>query len=452
MRPKFLSRFDSASDMVNANNMFLHGKVFRGLKVPYLATWYAHVINSFPVSWRKKLYGYGGKIDSTSYQKIGQIRADDISQWICDIHPDKKFPAIAIGSSNGAFNHLYALAGIPWLPQTFLIPIKKGRHFSVDHPKDTIRWSKEHAPAFLEHNPNWSLSQMMDPVQDRTRSGDIAYFRIKMIHLAQGYLNFFKERLEPGGTIIVSRSSLKWPVIRIGPRHTFQFGGLGTLDPDEYYNGSQRVTDFLKQEGSDVTKWDIPQPDEIRPEAEWGFEDTLLESIQELAEREGFEVHQLEFDHPQDASGKVADIYRSMYQRQNQPDNRLYMESFNILSPLLTLKTGTVPYWMFFNSESAADMAEDYLLNSPQYDEILMTMLSNGKMSVGMADIDRLQTLLSYSGKRASFVGMDVEKYPFDLGVYVRYAHDFEKSVPERYPVHQISISEFREYCDKYFN
>lgn len=451
MRPKFLSHFDSASDFVNANNLFLHNKVFRGQKLPYSGIVYSNLINSLPVSFRKKLYGFGGKVEAFSYKKINSINADEISNWIYDIHPKKKFPAIAIGSSNGALNHLYALLGIPWLPQTFLIPVNTGKSLSVDHPRDTIEWSAKHAPAFLRNNTKWQLSQMMDPVQDRVRAGEIAYFRIKMISMNKWYLKFLKERLEPGGVIIIINSGIKWPVIKIDSGHTFQFGGLGTLPAEEFYNGSKRISRFLEKEKSSVKKWDIPQPDAESPEAEWGFETSLLKDISGFADEKGFKKYMISYNHPQETSEGIAEMYREFYRHKNQPDDRLFIESFNILSPLLTLKTGSVPYWLFFNTQSATEMLNRYLKNTGSYNEIFATILSNGKRSLGMAEISDFENILSHAEKKSGFIGMNKNKYPFDLGVYLRFAGDIKKIIRERYPVHQISFSGFHNNYSKYF-
>ena len=83
--------------------------------------------------------------------------------------------------------HLCAALGIPWLPQTVLIPVYKGESLSPDKPKETIDWTKKPAEGFLKNNPDWQLHHMMDPSQDRLRVGQIAYFRVKKLKLGKWY-------------------------------------------------------------------------------------------------------------------------------------------------------------------------------------------------------------------------------------------------------------------------
>ncbi len=439
--PGFLSRFDSSTDMASGLSSFHKGEIFK--KVSIGGSLYSWMINSIPATWRKKLYTYGGKYDATSYKNISQIDAEQISKWIYHSYPEKRYQAIAIGSSNGALSHLYSALNIPWLPQTFLIPINKEQEHQVDKPEDTINWSESAGSVFLKHNPEWHLSQMMDPVQDRIRSGSIAYFRIKKQSLGYWYLKFLKERLQPGGTIIIADCELKWPVIKIGDKHTFQYGGLGTYQPDEYYHGSDRISTFLKEVNAPADHWKISEPDSEGPEAEWGFDETLMSDIMQLAEKEGLKVSKIKFNHPQDISSNIADIYREWYRRNNQIHDRLLVESFTVHSPRLTIQTSSVPYWLFFNSVKAAEMMEQYLDETELFNEIYMMILSHGKTLGGVANIRQWESILSRAGRSGQFVGMDKNKYPIDFGVFTRYTKALQKAIPDRYPVRQMTIKYF---------
>ncbi len=447
--PDFLSRFDSSTDMVNGLASFHHGNVFK--KVSTGGPLYSKLINSLPASWRKKFYTYGGMYDATSYKKLPEIDAEEISRWVFNLYPEKKYPAIAIGSSNGALSHLYTALGIPWLPQTFLVPINKGEKHSVDVPEETIRWSESAGAVFLNNNPDWRLTQMMDPVQDRIRSGIIAYFRIKKLKLGPWYTKFIKERLQTGGTIFIADCNLKWPVITIGHNHTFQFGGLGTYQPEEYYYGSKRITSFLKDVKSDVEHWQISEPDSQAPEAEWGLDEALTSDILQLAEKESYKLSKISFNHPQDISPKIADMFREWYRRNNQESDRLLVESFTVHSPLLTIQTSSVPYWLFFNSEEAAHMIEKYLNDAGTYNEIYMMILSHGKTLGGVTGIHHWENILSRAGKTGQFVGMDKNKYPVDFGVFTKYTKALQKTISERYPVRQISIEDFNNTYTQIF-
>ena len=94
------------------------------------------------------------------------MRAEEIARWASDLYPRRTYPALAIGSSNGALVHLYAALGIPWLPQTILIPVRQNVA-GPDQPKEAMAFGAEHAPRLLAANPELQLHHMHDPNQDR---------------------------------------------------------------------------------------------------------------------------------------------------------------------------------------------------------------------------------------------------------------------------------------------
>ena len=435
LAPSFISRFDSATDMVGSLSSFLKGEVFEGVGATPSNEIYAKLVNNLPDSWIQKLYTYGGITDSTSCKEIKEIDAEETDKWIYNVYPEKKYPAIAIGSSNGAMIHLCAAMGIPWLPQTLLIPVHKGSTFPVDEPIKTMEWAKEPGDTFLKNNPNWQLHHMMDPSQDRLRVGPIAYFRVKKLKLGKWYRKFIEERLEPGGSIIVIDCQQEWPTVKLGDRHYFQFGGMGAISPEEYYQGSERIRDFLQNQKSEAEYWEAPEPTGKSPEAEWGFEPALLEDLEDFCRTKSFTLSKISFEYPQEPSPFIADLYRWWYPMVKLPSERLLVESFTVHAPLLTIRKGSIPYWLFFNVDPAADILEEYLKASPPFEEIYMMILSHGKDSLGHTSVERWRSLMDYAKSRHDFVGVDEEKYPKDLAVYARYSPDFKKKIEEEYPL-----------------
>src|SRR2546426_8710603 len=126
------------------------------------------------------------------------------------LHPRGKFPAVAIGSSNGAATHLFAALGIPWLPQTFLMPVKRSGP-QPDDPQADFNWAQEPARIFLEHNPDVQLHHMQYPNQDRLMIQRMTYLRLKRLRLGAANENFLRRALDPGGTILLVECNLKWP-------------------------------------------------------------------------------------------------------------------------------------------------------------------------------------------------------------------------------------------------
>ncbi|HEV8714852.1 MAG TPA: hypothetical protein VGX03_18735 [Candidatus Binatia bacterium] len=104
--------------------------------------------------------------------------AEQVAAWMVSLYPQHKYPAVMVGSSNGAAVHLCAALGIPWLPQTFLIPVaRSGIH--PDEPHADAEWAEKPARVLLEKNPDIQLHHMHDPVQDRLMIQRMTYCRPK---------------------------------------------------------------------------------------------------------------------------------------------------------------------------------------------------------------------------------------------------------------------------------
>jgi len=104
-----------------------------------------------------------------------KVLSEDISALAVEQYPLRSYPAIMIGSSNGALIHLCAALGIPWLPQTFLLSVK--RPMDPDELIQDVKWGSKAAQEMINNNPDLQFHQMHDPVQDRMMVAqmDISY-------------------------------------------------------------------------------------------------------------------------------------------------------------------------------------------------------------------------------------------------------------------------------------
>ncbi|MCU4754089.1 hypothetical protein OB919_19250 [Halobacteria archaeon AArc-curdl1] len=431
--PQALPNFDSTTVFVRATASYLRGEAFPRLgMISPAAKPLTPILNALPRSVRTTGYTWGGASEGVSPDDLGEIDIESFREWVVDQYPKRGYPAVIVGSSNGAAVFLAAALGIPFLPQTFLLPIR--RSMGPDDIREDIHWGIQHASAFLEANPNVSLHQMHDPNQDRLMVRKLAYFRTKVRSLGSAYQSFLETVLEPGGTIIVLECDYEWPAIELGDRHSFQLGGLGGLEPREYYEGSDRIAHFLAEQGADDRRWDVPEPDGEVPEAEWGFDDALREDIERVAEQRRYEIRRLCFDDPRDLSPFVADLYRDRYDRRGYDSNRLFVQSFALVEPWWTLRTGSVPYWSAFNTQPDADFVESYLDTAEPYDDVRANLFSHGVESAGLASIDRWRQVLERGRVQNGFVGVDTEEYPYDVKTHIRYHADLPDEIRDRYP------------------
>lgn len=436
-KPSYLADFDSASAMLVALARCLHGRDF-----PLLGTmpvWsapalnvLAGIVNRLPDWGKEQVYIWSGWLEAINQRRLARVRGEDLARWVTDLYPTRPCQAVAIGSSNGALVHLWSALGIPWLPQTFLVPVARSG-VDPDNPRQELDWSRGPAHSLLDHNPDWMLHHMHDPVQDRLMVRRMSYFRLKKLTLGPQYEAFLDRALEPGSTIFLVDCRLSWPVTRCGNRHLFQFGALGGATVEEMHRGGPRVAEYLKRYGSSRRKWEPPAPDALAPEAEWGFDQALGDDVMRYAEQRRLTVRRLQFEQPEDMSPLVADLYRWWNARRGIVERRLLVESFILMEPYWTIGTGSVPFWMVFNKEGSLQAIERYL-KERVFDEIYMLLFSHGVESIGLPTISEWRRVIQRARQHGALIGMNPQAFPRDFAVFVRYYGDLLKQIRARYP------------------
>jgi hypothetical protein len=428
-----IADFDSASAMLKASAAFLHGRDFPAIGQSQWLEGIVPVVNQLPRRGREWVYIAGGWMESLAQRSVPNVETESIYQWAADLYPQRQYPCVFIGSSNGALVNLCAALGAPWLPQTLFMPVSQTR-VHPDEPTDGLEDLKETGERFLAANPDVQLHHMHDPNQDRMMLELMTYFRIKRRRLGPAYESFLDEALEPGGTIVVVECGESWPVTKVSDRYYFQFGAIGGMPPSEFFEGSERVEEYLARYGSYRRDWEPPAPNTEAPEAEWGFEPALLADIERYAGERGLKIVRLRFAETMDFPPFVAELYRWWYRRRGLPTNRLMAQSFLLVEPYRTLQAGLIPYWFTFATEPMAEGFERYLAEAEPYDEIRMMLFSHGTEGVGLAPIERWRELLGHARREGSFLGVDEELFPLDFATFGNY-HRALRALPSRYPV-----------------
>ncbi|MEV4173039.1 hypothetical protein [Nonomuraea sp. NPDC049709] len=439
MRPgKAVASFDSATGMLRALSRFLHDK-----DVPLLGQGPAALepvaaallggAGRLPRKAKERAYAVSGWAEAVPMRRVPEIRSEELAGWVAGHYPRRPYPVAFVGSSNGALVHLAAALRAPWLPQTLLLPVRR-RGVRPDDPRGDLRVTRGAGRALLDANPDLVLHHMHDANQDRLMIAGMTYFRVKWRRLAEAYRRFLEESLPPGATLVVVDCGLRWPATEVGPRHLFQHGALGGATREEYEHGGPRVARYLARYGAGRSAWDYPEADGEHPEAEWGFQPELLGDLTELAERNRWRLVRMRFGEPEALSPVVADLYRSWYQRRGLPGDRLLVECFLLLEPWWTLRSGSVPYWMVFNTGQSHAHAMSYLDDADPFDEIRLILFSHGVDSVGLAGIDDWRALLARGRKLGVFTGADTDAYPRDFAGLVR-AHRELARIRTTYPL-----------------
>jgi len=292
------------------------------------------------------VYRLGSGGEAVPPGELHALSAEAVAGWMVKQYPRRTYPAAVVGSSSGALAHLAAALGVPFLPQTFLLPVAQPR-VHPDEPRHGLAAGLGPARLLLDANPDVALHHMHDPNQDRLSLARMTYFRIKRRRLGRAFSGFLTDTLSPGATLLVAECRLRWPVTRLDDRHVFQFGALGGIPAHEFHHGSpdRRLPTPLRFAPPPVGP---PPANDEAPEAEWGLDPALLADLTSLAEQQGWRLRRLTFDDPEDLSPLVADLHRWWYHRHGLPARRLVIESFVLLDPRLTLTSASVPYWSKF--------------------------------------------------------------------------------------------------------
>ena len=168
-QPHYIANFDFATAMVRALANYLARKDFPLLGAQ--PTWtapgmklLARAVNWMPCYIKEQVYIWGGWSEAIAWRKLHQAHTDRIAEWLVSLYPQRQYPAVALGSSNSALVHLFAALGIPWLPQTFLVPVARSR-VHPDEPCQNVRWAAAPARVFLQANPDIQLHHMHDPIK-----------------------------------------------------------------------------------------------------------------------------------------------------------------------------------------------------------------------------------------------------------------------------------------------
>ena len=158
--------------------------------------------------------------EAVSRAKVHELDFDHVAGWITSLLPRRSYPGIFIGSSNGAMVHLAAALAIPWLPQTFLCPVRD----MLSDPDDaagSLARGRVVAATIEGLQPGMAIHHMHDPNQDWLMLKTMSYFRLKYRALPPAYRQVLIEHLPCDSTIYIACCTKRWPVTRTGERSVF---------------------------------------------------------------------------------------------------------------------------------------------------------------------------------------------------------------------------------------
>ena len=435
-----IAGFDSASGMVRVLGAALDGhdaallaQLPRSLESP--VDWLAGRIERMPEPVPQAIYRKAGWLDALPAQRLEEVRSEQLAEWVVRKYPQRQYPLVFVGSSNGALVHLAAALGVPWLPQTLLLAVRHGG-LDPDDPVTDMREMADAGRSVLASNSGIELHHMHDPSQDRLMIARMTYFRVKFLALPAPYRRFLTQCLAPGGNLVLVDCGLRWPVTTVGDRHVFQFGAPGGISAAEFHEGGARVEEFLRRQGANRNAWTPPAPDKHSPEAEWGFAEPLAADVSAFGRSRNLILSRLRFDEPENMSPLIAELFRTWYATDGLPLSQLLVSSFLLMDPVQAMRTGSVPYWALFGSRPSLDRLAGYLETTAMYDEIRLGIFPHGTESAGLPTVTDWQAVLKYARHGGRLLAVDSDYYPRHFraltGFHRELARLPQQTIPQR--------------------
>ncbi|GAX37751.1 hypothetical protein [Nodularia sp. NIES-3585] len=158
--PPYIAGFDSGTAMLRATAAYLRGDDFPRMgTLPTALEPIATALNQLPPQAKELIYTVSSAGESIPPGRLGDVSSEVVSEWMVSEYPQNEYQAVAIGSASGALVHLCAALGMPWLPQTFLIPVLYPE-LHPDEPKKAMEWGRQKAQLLLDANPDLQLPKI----------------------------------------------------------------------------------------------------------------------------------------------------------------------------------------------------------------------------------------------------------------------------------------------------
>src|SRR5690606_18109596 len=105
---RIAASFDSATALHAAAVAALNGKPFSHLGSSSLAAAGVRMAGRLPWSLLRHGYAAAGAAEALPARRLGDVDMATVAEWLAGSVPDRTYPAVLIGSSNGALTHLAA--------------------------------------------------------------------------------------------------------------------------------------------------------------------------------------------------------------------------------------------------------------------------------------------------------------------------------------------------------
>ncbi len=400
---------DSSSVCMRSVAAALRGAFLDPFQIPPVQRWGLSLMAPLGPEAVRRAVGWGVRFRGTAPAWADRITADGLARWAVSLYAGLQgpFDAVLLGAPNGGVAHLAAALGVPFLSQHFLIS------FRDPTDPDDIRTYFDHGTALarriLQREPMVAVINHYDPLHDRYLVRWVNHIRLKLLDLPEAYRTFIQERLRPGGTLIFTDCRYSWLQYRVGPRHTFQVGGLGDVADREFLEGRPEIEAVRGAPGG----WRLEgMPLEERPESEWGAEPPLREVVETFAHAHGYRFVALEGDHPEGYARLALEAHRWLSEVEGRNPQGTLVEVFTQTNPTAPLASRLLPLWLPFNCTDSLRFLQQMRGELPADRPVLLTPLSNFVQTFDTAGWEAYQEALT--GMDLRVLGVRERLFPSD--------------------------------------
>jgi hypothetical protein len=348
-----------------------------------------------------------------SINDLIQARIDDYAQV------PGRFPTLTVGVGlGGPSTHLSLALGGPFLPQAFVLTLHGGS--SDGDVQRYFQRSAGIARRIADQNPGLMTIQHYDPIHDGWLTRWVNHLRLKLLDLPEPYIEFIRQRLEPGGAIVYLEGGASWLRYRIGERSVFQVGGWGDISPEEFLEGSQRIRTYARHAGLKHTDWHLDgYPLEHGPESEWGTEPDLGEALEQFCQHAGYRFIRIRLGLPHDFSRLAFAAMRKLLEKEGREPAGALVETFSQFDASSARQAGLLPLWLIFNTRDSARFLKEMSPQFPPDKPLFFSPLSTFSLTPDMANWDEWVEALG----REDFVnfGARPSHYPADARALVKW-------------------------------
>lgn len=330
-----------------------------------------------------------------------------------------RFPAITMGvGMGGTTAHLSLGLGGPFLPQAFVLTLKRG---AMDgNVMDYFNLTADIAREVTSKNPGVMSIQHYDPIHDGWLVRRVNHLRLKLIELPVAYKEFIRNRLEAGGELVYLEGKANWKQFKVGEKNVFQVGGWGDIPDDEFLNGSPRIHKYCEQEGIKFEDWKLNGYPLIEGfESEWGSEPGLGEAAEKFCKQEGYKFTKISFPDPNQFNRLAFRAVKKQLEMEGKEPSGTIIETFSQFDTSAVQNNGLIPLWLIFNTEDSARFLKEMDKEIPRGKPVFFSPLSTFSFTPDMAKWESWEKALS--GTEWINIGTRQDHYPADSWTLVNW-------------------------------